>query len=166
MAIYQATDGDNWKKSGGWGSDRPLGRWRGVPDNDLDRVGLEDCEEPEAEDEPEGNPGVDFSPSGMIQMNEGDQTEITVFLTGEPTADVSLELSGGPFASYPVALSPPTLTFTPKDWKVPQTVVVKAEQDSDTNDNFYVIGPETESDDERYSNRLWYDYGIAILDDD
>ena len=137
---------------------------RDIRDNDLDRVGLEDCEEPEPE--PEGNPGVDFSPSGMIWVDEGSQTEITVFLTGEPTADVSLDIGEYLPADGPVALSPSLFTFTPKDWNEPQTVLVKVEHDADTNDNFYVLGPVTQSDDERYSNRLWYDYGIAIRDDD
>ena len=42
VALYNATDGDNWKNNTNWLSDRPLGEWHGVTTNDDGRVtGLE-----------------------------------------------------------------------------------------------------------------------------
>ena len=38
VALYNATDGENWKGNANWLSDAPLGRWRGVTTNDDGRV--------------------------------------------------------------------------------------------------------------------------------
>ena len=39
MALYEATDGDNWLvKDNNWGTDAALGRWRGVETDQLGRV--------------------------------------------------------------------------------------------------------------------------------
>ena len=38
-ALYQATDGDNWKSNTNWLSDQPISTWHGVSVNDAGRVG-------------------------------------------------------------------------------------------------------------------------------
>ena len=38
VALYEATDGDNWKDNTNWLSDRPLGKWYGVTTNANGRV--------------------------------------------------------------------------------------------------------------------------------
>ena len=38
VALYNATDGDNWKDNTNWLSDRPLGEWFGVTTDDSGRV--------------------------------------------------------------------------------------------------------------------------------
>ncbi|CAB1107912.1 unnamed protein product [Ectocarpus sp. CCAP 1310/34] len=38
VALYDATDGANWKSKQNWNTDLPLGRWRGVEANDQGRV--------------------------------------------------------------------------------------------------------------------------------
>ena len=38
VALYQATDGENWAMSTNWLSDRPLGEWYGIVTNDSGRV--------------------------------------------------------------------------------------------------------------------------------
>ena len=38
VALYNATDGENWDKSANWLSDAPLGEWKGVTTNDDGRV--------------------------------------------------------------------------------------------------------------------------------
>ena len=38
VALYNATDGQNWNRSDNWLSDLPLGEWRGVTTNDDGRV--------------------------------------------------------------------------------------------------------------------------------
>ena len=39
VALYNATDGENWDASDNWLSDAPLGEWEGVLTNDDGRVG-------------------------------------------------------------------------------------------------------------------------------
>ena len=38
VALYNATDGPNWRRGGGWLSDRPIGGWAGVNTDDTGRV--------------------------------------------------------------------------------------------------------------------------------
>ena len=38
VALYEATDGDNWKDNTNWLSDRPLNEWFGVTTNGNGRV--------------------------------------------------------------------------------------------------------------------------------
>ena len=38
VALYNATDGENWNRSDNWLSDAPLGEWDGVTTNDDGRV--------------------------------------------------------------------------------------------------------------------------------
>ena len=38
VALYNATDGENWRNNDNWLSDVPLGEWRGVTTNDDGRV--------------------------------------------------------------------------------------------------------------------------------
>ena len=38
VALYNATDGENWKYSENWLNDAPLGEWQGVTTNDDGRV--------------------------------------------------------------------------------------------------------------------------------
>lgn len=38
LAIYEATDGPNWKKSSNWGTDADLSDWYGVKVNGQGRV--------------------------------------------------------------------------------------------------------------------------------
>ncbi|MCY4023994.1 MAG: hypothetical protein OXF32_11165 [Anaerolineaceae bacterium] len=38
MALYEATDGENWANNENWGSDAPLGTWHGVSTDEQGRV--------------------------------------------------------------------------------------------------------------------------------
>ena len=38
VALYEATDGDNWTNNTHWLSDKPLNEWHGVTTNDDGRV--------------------------------------------------------------------------------------------------------------------------------
>ncbi len=38
VALYDATDGDNWHDNTNWKSDKPLGEWYGVTTNEEERV--------------------------------------------------------------------------------------------------------------------------------
>ncbi len=62
------------------------------------------------------SPGLTFSDDTLTVTEGGDGT-YTVVLNTKPTADVTID--------------PPTLTFTPENWNVPQTVTVTAAEDDD-----------------------------------
>ena len=38
VAVYNATDGQNWREKGNWLSDKPLGKWEDVATDDNARV--------------------------------------------------------------------------------------------------------------------------------
>lgn len=71
--------------------------------------------------------GVTITESdGTTEIIEGGATDTyTLALTSQPTADVTLTVTGDAQAS----VSPTTLTFTAADWDTPQTVTVTASQD-------------------------------------
>ncbi len=65
--------------------------------------------------------------SGTTNVTEGGPTDTyTVVLNTVPTANVTITLNPG----TQVTVSPSTLTFTPSNWNVPQTVTVTAVDDA------------------------------------
>ncbi|CAM9469765.1 unnamed protein product [Chrysoparadoxa australica] len=38
MSLYEATNGQHWKKNDGWGTRRPLSEWSGVTVNEEEHV--------------------------------------------------------------------------------------------------------------------------------
>ena len=66
-----------------------------------------------------------------LTVTEGDATgaSYTVVLDSQPTADVTVTISG--HAGTDVLVTPSTLTFTSENWETPQTVTVSAAQDED-----------------------------------
>ncbi|MBA3683706.1 MAG: hypothetical protein H0W72_00440 [Planctomycetes bacterium] len=65
--------------------------------------------------------------AGAIAVSEGGAGEpITVALASQPTANITLTLSGG----AQVTTAPVTLTFTALDWNTPQSVTVLAVDDA------------------------------------
>ena len=66
-----------------------------------------------------------------LTVTEGDATgaSYTVVLDSQPTADVTVTISG--HAGTDVTLDNTSLTFTPVNWNVAQTVTVSAAQDDD-----------------------------------
>ena len=73
--------------------------------------------------------GVSIDPTELT-VTEGDATgAYTVVLDTQPTADVTITISG--HAGTDVTLSNDSLTFTSENWETPQTVTVSAAQDDD-----------------------------------
>ena len=72
--------------------------------------------------------GVSISESSLT-IGEGRSDTYTVVLDTEPSADVTVTISG--HSGTDVSLSNTELTFTTGNWDVPQTVTVTAEQDDD-----------------------------------
>ena len=64
-----------------------------------------------------------------LEIDEGTNDTYTVRLNTEPSADVTITVSG--HAGTDVSVSPTSLTFTTTDWSATQTVTVSAGQDDD-----------------------------------
>ncbi|MBF2758837.1 MAG: hypothetical protein ISN28_00990 [Ectothiorhodospiraceae bacterium AqS1] len=78
-------------------------------------------------DDPPGRPEI--TPAGTLNITEGESGSLSVSINITPTADVRVSLtSSNPDLSF----FPSTLTFTPANHSVAQTVSVSAGQDSDT----------------------------------
>jgi hypothetical protein len=73
-------------------------------------------------------PNVNVTQSaGSTNVTEGGATDAyTVVLSTAPTANVTIAMNPG----TQVTVVPPTLTFTPANWNVPQTVTVTAVDDA------------------------------------
>ena len=64
-----------------------------------------------------------------LTVNEGGSTSYTVTLDSEPTATVTVAITG--HAGTDLTVMPATLTFTTSSWNTAQTVTVSAAQDDD-----------------------------------
>ena len=72
--------------------------------------------------------GVTVTPTtGLTTTEAGSSDAFTVVLDSEPTAGVTLLVSGGD--NPEAAASPPSLQFSPADWSEPQTVAVAGVDD-------------------------------------
>ena len=92
--------------------------------------------------------GATVSPSvGLVTSEDGTSTSFNVVLDIPPTADVTIPISSSNPGEGVVSRS--SLTFTPANWNVPQTVVVTGVNDAVIDgDKSYsiVLGPATSAD--------------------
>ena len=80
--------------------------------------------------------GLTVSPPALT-IDEGDDGAYTVVLKSKPPGNVDVSVSGT--AGTDLTLSTPSLTFTPSDWNVAQTVTVIAGQDGDESDDMEML---------------------------
>ena len=80
--------------------------------------------------------GLTVSPPALT-IDEGDDGTYTVVLKSEPPGTVEVSVSGT--AGTDLTLSRSSLTFTPSDWNVPQSVTVTAGQDDDASDDMEML---------------------------
>jgi hypothetical protein len=74
-------------------------------------------------------PGVTVTPSsGLVTSENGSTTSFSIQLDTPPTADVTIPLSSSNAGEGTV--SPPSVTFTPANWNVPQTVTITGVNDA------------------------------------
>ena len=68
-----------------------------------------------------------------VELSEGSQKDITLSLSNEPSADVTVMISG--HADTDVVPGKTVYTFTDANWKIPQTVQLQANEDDDFQEN-------------------------------
>ena len=79
-------------------------------------------------------PGLVFMPP-TLGVAEGDDAEYTVRLATEPTATVTVAITGHSGTDLTLDPSSARLTFTTSTWNTAQTVTVSAGEDADANDD-------------------------------
>jgi uncharacterized membrane protein YkoI len=112
-------------------------------------------------------PGVDVTPtSGLETTQAGGTSRFTVSLNSPPASDVTIPLSSSDKTEGTV--SPASLTFTPADWNVPQTVTVTGVNDGiDQGNVAYTIVPGAPtSQDPNYNGLVASDVAVTNIDTD
>jgi uncharacterized protein (TIGR03382 family) len=96
-------------------------------------------------------PGFTVSVGSVTVFEGGSPATFTVVLNTQPTADVTINLN----ISDPTeaTVSPASLTFTPSNWNVPQTVTVSPVDDTilDFNQSYFIILGAATSGDPNYN---------------
>jgi uncharacterized repeat protein (TIGR01451 family) len=104
--------------------------------------------------------------AGLVTDEAGHSATFDVVLTSQPSADVTFAVASSDASEGTAA--PASITFTPADWNVPQTVTVTGVDDLiDDGDIAYdiVLAPATSAD-AHYNGFDAADVGVKNLDDD
>ena len=108
--------------------------------------------------------GVSIDPTTLTVL-EGQSNAYTVVLTTQPSADVSVTISG--HTGSDLNLSAETLTFTPVNWNVAQTVTVSADQDADAADDTQTVSHAVaDGSAAEYIGATIDDVQVTVTDDD
>ena len=103
------------------------------------------------------------SSGGNNQLNEGgDGDSFTVALSMQPSADVTITLTDND--SSEISYNPTTLTFTPDNWKTPQTVDLSAPEDNIKDGNQTSLLTLTSTSDDAASNGLSTSTEVVTVD--
>lgn len=111
--------------------------------------------------------GITVSPTrGLITTEAGGTDTFTVVLDSKPSAEVTIALSSSDPTEGSVA--PDTLTFTPENWNIPQTVTVTGidDQDPDFDVEYTVVLSAAVSGDPKYNGLDPQDVLVTNADDD
>ncbi|MFO0888458.1 MAG: Calx-beta domain-containing protein [Isosphaeraceae bacterium] len=112
-------------------------------------------------------PGITVSPTaGLTTTEAGGAASFTVVLNTQPTGDVTIPLSSDDTSEGTIGVS--SLTFTPENWDVPQTVTVTGVDDFVVDGDVaysIVAGPATSAD-PNYNGFDADDVSVTNLDDD
>jgi hypothetical protein len=116
--------------------------------------------------------GVTLSKTSVSVAEGGATDTYTVRLNSQPTANVTVTALGSGNPSFPnspseVSLNPSSLTFTPQNWNVAQTVTVTAVDDAVAeNAHSSTISHSTVSGDTTYDDQVWGSVMANITDND
>ena len=109
--------------------------------------------------------GVTVSETALtVAEEDGTGESYTVVLDTEPTASVTVTVSG--HADTDVSLDKTTLTFTTTDWETAQTVTVTAGNDADTADDTVALTHSAASTDSDYSGITIAGVAVTVEDND
>ncbi len=111
--------------------------------------------------------GIEVTPtSGLFTTESGGTATFTMVLNSQPTANVTIPLSSSNTAEGTV--SPASVTFTPANWNVPQTVTVTGVNDllADGDAAYSIVTGAAISTDLAYSGLDAADVGLTNLADD
>jgi hypothetical protein len=111
--------------------------------------------------------GITVTPSSGLETSEsGDTASFTVLLEAAPTADVTINLSSSDVSEGTIDQT--SITFTPANWFVPQTVTVTGVDDPDVDgDQLYsVVTSAAASGDPRYDALDVADVLLTNLDNE
>ncbi len=111
--------------------------------------------------------GIVVTPtSGLVTSESGAAANFTVVLATQPTANVTIGISSSNTNEGTVSVA--TLTFTPGNWNVAQTVTVTGVDDfvDDGNVNFAINTAAASSADANYNNVDAADVAVTNVDDD
>ena len=113
------------------------------------------------------SPGITVAPTSGLQTTEsGGTATFTVVLDTQPAADVTLDLvSSDPTEGM---IEPASLTFTPDDWNLPQSVTITGVDDrlDDGNIAYVIEVRPAASADPAYDGRDGADVSVTNTDDD
>ncbi len=106
------------------------------------------------------------SDGGTATTEAGGKDSFTVVLTSAPTANVTIAVSSSDITEATV--SPAALTFTPTNWKVPQTVTVTGVDDTinDGDQDYTVLLAPAVSTDTNYNGRDPEDVSATNVDNE
>lgn len=111
--------------------------------------------------------GVTVDPvEGLFVSEFTDTDDFTIVLNTAPSADVTISLTSSDTTEGTV--SPSSVTFTPANWNVPQTVTVTGVNDAldDGNIDFTIVTGATASTDSAYSGLVVPDVAVTNVDND
>ena len=111
--------------------------------------------------------GVSVSPTSGLQTSEaGGTASFEVVLTSAPTENVVIPMSSSDESEGTVADS--SITFTPSNWDVPQTIVISGEDDQDIDGNvdYEISLANTLSNDANYNNLNVADVSVTNVDNE
>ncbi len=110
--------------------------------------------------------GITVSPISGNTSESGATATFTVVLTSQPTDTVTIAVSSDNLAEGTV--SPASVTFTPADWNIPQTVTVTGADDAvaDGNIPYNILLAGARSNDANYNNVDAADVAVINTDND
>ncbi len=111
------------------------------------------------------DPGITITPTaGLTTSESGDSASFTVVLQSEPTADVTITVTGDATEGE---VSPATLTFSANNWNEPQGVTVTGIDDHVADGNVtYTLLTDVSSGDSDYNDYQLPALTVTNVDDD